>query len=92
LADRKERVKALDGIFQNLGDNQTGLRIKVLQAIRQEVGDDKQVVEVQHSGSIGIQSPPRAESYEEWVKQNEVMESSREVCGLPVEAEYSDVV
>ncbi len=77
LADRKERVKALDGIFQELGEKQTGMKVKVLQAIRQEVGDDKQVVEVQHTGSVGISAPPRAESYEEWIKQNKVMESSR---------------
>jgi hypothetical protein len=91
LADRKERVKALDGIFENLTDSQTGLKIKVLQAIRQEVGDDKQVLEVQHTGSIGIQAPPRAETYEEWVKQNEVMESSREVRSLPgvIEADFN---
>jgi hypothetical protein len=54
------------------------MKIKVLQAIRQEVGDDKQVVEVQHMGSVGISAPPRAASYEEWVKQNKVMESNRE--------------
>ena len=79
LSDRKERVKALDGIFQELGEKQTGMKVKVLQAIRQEVGDDKQVVEVQHTGSVGISAPPRATSYEEWVKQNKVMESSREL-------------
>ena len=78
LADRKERVKALDGIFQVLGEKQVGMKIKVLQAIRQEVGDDKQVVEVQHMGSVGISAPPRAASYEEWVNQNKVMESNRE--------------
>jgi len=77
LADRKERVKALDAIFEELPDKQVGLKIKVLQAIRQEVGDDKQVVEVTHTGSVGIEAPPRATSYEEWVSQNEVMEKSR---------------
>jgi len=77
LSDRKERVKALDGIFQGLSDKQTALKIKVLQAIRQEVGDDKQILEVQHSGVVGIEAPPRASSYEEWVSQNEVMEATR---------------
>jgi hypothetical protein len=88
LADRKERVKALDQIFLSLNDKQTALKVKVLQAIRQEVGDDKQILEVQHTGSIGIEAPPRAVSYEEWVQQNEVMESQKnEVMErVPVEA------
>lgn len=75
LADRIERVKALDEIFLGLPEKQAALKVKVLQAIRQEVGDDKQVLEVNHTGSIGIEAPPRAQSYEEWLQQNEVMDS-----------------
>ena len=85
LADRKERGKALDGLFQELGEAQTGMKVKILQAIRQEVGDDKQVLEVQHTGNVGISAPPRAERYEEWVKQNEVMASN-----MPIEAQFSE--
>ena len=74
LADRKERVKALDGLFQRIPDVRVALKIKVLQAIREEVGDDRPVLEVHHSGQIGVNAPPRADSYEEWLKQNDVME------------------
>ena len=74
LADRKERVKALDGLYQRIPEARVALKIKVLQAIREEVGDDRPVLEVHHSGHIGVNTPPRAASYEEWVQQNETME------------------
>tara|TARA_R110000765_G_scaffold226581_1_gene330437 strand:- start:88 stop:513 length:426 start_codon:yes stop_codon:yes gene_type:complete len=91
LADRKERVKALDGIFQELEGKQVSLKIKVLQAIRQEVGDDKQILEINHTGTIGIEAPPRAESYEEWVKQNVVMDRAKASEVRPVPGEFSEV-
>ena len=71
---RKERVKALDGLYQRIPDVRVALKIKVLQAIREEVGDDRPVLEGHHSGHIGVNAPPRADSYKEWLKQNEVME------------------
>jgi len=74
LADRKERVKALDGLYQRIPEARVALKIKVLQAIREEVGDDRPVLEVHHSGHIGVNAPPRAACYEEWVQQNELME------------------
>jgi len=73
LADRKERVLALSELYDAIDDKQVQLKIKVLTAIRQEVGDDKQVVEVQHTGEVGLRLPPRADSYEEWQKQNQLM-------------------
>ena len=76
LADRKERVKALDGLYQRIPDVRVALKIKVLQAIREEVGDDRAVLEVQHSGTVGIEIPPRASSYEEWIAQNRLMEQN----------------
>ena len=76
LADRKERIKALDGLYQRIPEARVALKIKVLQAIREEVGDDRPVLEVHHSGHIGVNAPPRAASYEEWVQQNETMERS----------------
>lgn len=82
LAHRKDRVQALEGIFDKLDEKQVGLKIKVLQAIRQEVGDDKLVIEHHVSGTIGIETPPRALDYEEWVIQNELMESKRVDGGL----------
>ena len=41
LADRKERVKKLEDIYENLTDSQTAMKIKILSAVRAEVGDDK---------------------------------------------------
>jgi hypothetical protein len=76
LADRKERVKALDGLYQRIPEARVALKIKVLHAIREEVGDDRPVLEVHHSGHVGVNAPPRAASYEEWVEQNETMDRS----------------
>jgi len=46
--------------------------LKVLKEIREEVGDHR--VQVDHTVEIkGINLPPRAESYEEWVAQNRQM-------------------
>jgi hypothetical protein len=69
----KERVLCLSELFQDLDKKQVQLKIKVLTAIRQEVGDDKQVVEVTHTGEVGLRLPPRAETYEEWQAQNAQM-------------------
>lgn len=85
IAHRKERVLALSEIFDKLTDSQTGLKIKVLQAIRQEVGDDKQQIEVTHTGSVGVQLPPRASTYDEWLSQNRDMDRSRAVEGEVVD-------
>jgi hypothetical protein len=84
LADRKERVLCLSELYDTIDDKQVQLKIKVLTAIRQEVGDDKQVVEVQHTGEVGLRLPPRASNYEEWMDQNRKMEA--------VEAESVEVV
>jgi len=73
LADRKERVLALQAIYEGLVDRDKAMKLKVLMAIRQEVGDDKQVVEHHVSGAVGVIVPPRAESYDEWIQQNESM-------------------
>lgn len=73
MADRKERVLALERLFDACADHRTELKLKILAAIRQEVGDDKVVVDVNHNVAPGVQLPPRAESYEEWVAQNRQM-------------------
>jgi|TARA_Y100000310_G_scaffold333866_1_gene412306 hypothetical protein len=73
LADRKERVKALQSIYEDLQERDKAMKLKVLMAIRQEVGDDKQVVEHHVSGAVGVNLPPRADSYEEWISQNTEM-------------------
>ena len=73
LADRKERVKALQAIYEDLQERDKAMKLKVLMAIRQEVGDDKQVIEHHVSGAVGVNLPPRASSYEEWISQNTEM-------------------
>ena len=55
------------------------MKIKILAAIRAEVGDDKIEVEVTHQGHVGVNLPPRADSYEEWAAQNEIMDKNRVV-------------
>ena len=73
MADRKERVKALDGLYQKIPDNKVTLKVKVLQAIRAEVGDTKEVTHthrIEQPQNQGPNIPPRADSYEDWVKQN----------------------
>ena len=79
LADRKERVQVLSDMFDHIPEERVSLRLKVLEQVRIEVGDDR--IEVAHTHElIGPNTPPRASSYEEWLAQNEVMESK----ALPV--------
>ncbi len=74
LADRKERVKVLSEMFEHIPVPRVSLRLKVLEQIRQEVGDDK--IQVEHTVEMkGPNVPPRADSYEEWLKQNEQMQA-----------------
>ena len=74
LADRKERVKALAGLYEKIPNPRVALKLKVLKAIREEVGDDRPIeVEHHHQGVIGLNLPPRASTYEEWVEQNRQM-------------------
>jgi len=84
LADRKERVKVLSEMFEHIPVPRVSLRLKVLEQIRQEVGDDK--IQVEHTVEMkGPNVPPRADSYEEWLKQNQQMQAVVEQ--LP-EADY----
>lgn len=84
LADRKERVKVLSEMFEHIPVPRVSLRLKVLEQIRQEVGDDK--IQVEHTVEVkGPNVPPRADSYEEWLKQNQQMQAVVEQ--LP-EADY----
>jgi|TARA_R110002074_G_scaffold342424_1_gene512964 predicted DNA-binding protein YlxM (UPF0122 family) len=79
LADRKERVKVLSDMFDHIPEERVALRMKVLEQVRVEVGDDR--IEVAHTHElIGPNTPPRASSYEEWLQQNEAMEAK----ALPV--------
>ena len=84
MADRKERVMALDKLYNQIPDRQVSLKVKVLAAIRAEVGDDKVI---QHKHEVvqpqqGPVVPPRANDYEEWLRQNrkaQAVEAEHEV-------------
>lgn len=86
LSDRKERVKAMSVLYENLPHTRTELKLKILKEIRAEVGDNHPVVldvrggvqhdhsgRVIHSAEQGPNLPPRAETYDEWVAQNNSM-------------------
>jgi predicted DNA-binding protein YlxM (UPF0122 family) len=72
LADRKERVQVLSDMFEHIPSQRVSLRMKVLEQIRIEVGDDR--ITVEHTVEVkGPNMPPRAETYAEWIKQNQQM-------------------
>ena len=72
LAWRKNRVLALEELYQKIDDARVSLKLKVLKEIREEVGDHR--IQVDHTVEIkGVNLPPRAESYEEWLQQNDQM-------------------
>ncbi len=74
LGDRKERVKAMDDLYHLTPDYRVALKLKVLAQIRVEVGQDQPM---EHPPEpIGINPSPRAESYEEWIKQNRQAEKA----------------
>ena len=72
LAWRKNRVLALEELYDKIDDARVSLKLKVLKEIREEVGDHR--IQVDHTVEIkGANIPPRAESYEEWLQQNSQM-------------------
>ena len=76
LGHRKERVKAMDDLYHLIPDYRVALKLKVLAQIRVEVGQD-QPMETP-AGPTGTDLPPRAQSYEEWLKQNQQAEKARQ--------------
>ena len=74
LADRKERVMAMQGLCDKIPDIQVALKLKILAQIRAEVGQDQPIQHV-HAVHVGVNIPPRAETYDEWLKQNRLAES-----------------
>ena len=87
LADRKERVQVLSDMFEHIPSQRVSLRMKVLEQIRIEVGDDR--ITVEHTVEVkGPNMPPRAETYEEWIKQNQQMLDAASVAPESVEADF----
>lgn len=84
LALRRTRIQRLSELYDTIEDQRVDLKLKVLREIREEVGDHKVQVEVQHTGAVSVNIPPRPDSYEEWLQQNEVAKKA-------VEADWSEV-
>ena len=71
LADRKERVRALDALYYKIPDCRVALKLKVLGQIREEVAGDWQVVEHRHAvQGAEPNASASAATYEEWLAQN----------------------
>jgi len=78
-------VQVLSDMFEHIPSQRVSLRMKVLEQIRVEVGDDR--IQVEHTVEVkGPNMPPRAETYEEWIKQNQQMLESG--VGESVEADF----
>lgn len=72
LAWRKNRVLSLEKLYHSIPEKRVALKLRVLREIREEVGDHR--IQVDHTIEVkGANLPPRAKSYEEWVKQNDHM-------------------
>jgi hypothetical protein len=96
LADRKERVKELQRLYVKIPDKRIALKIKVLDTIAREMGDvqthvHKHMLE-RADNQDGVNAPPQANTYEEWVEQNRQMEEMMKLQEAPklVEAEITD--
>ena len=77
-------MQVLSDMFDHIPSQRVSLRMKVLEQIRVEVGDDR--ITVEHTVEMkGPNMPPRAETYEEWIKQNQQM---LEAAPASVEADF----
>ena len=82
LADRKERVKELNRLYEKIPDVRVALKLKVLDSIAREMGDIRESVVHKHmieraDKADGVNTPPQASNYEEWLAQNRQMEGMR---------------
>ena len=99
LADRKERVKELQRLYVKIPDKRIALKIKVLDTIAREMGDvqthvHKHMLE-RVDNQDGVNAPPQANTYEEWVEQNRQMEEMmklQEAKPVEIEVTTEDVV
>ena len=64
-------------MYHKIEDRRVALKLKVLKELREEVGEHR--IQVEHTVEVkGLNVPPRAESYEEWLKQNNKMDQAVE--------------
>ena len=60
----------MSGLYEKIPNVRVALKLRVLKAIREEVRDDRPIqVQHRHQRVIGLNLPPRASTYEEWVEQ-----------------------
>lgn len=76
MAMRRTRIQRLTDLYDSIEDKRVDLKIKVLREIREEVGDHKVHVEVEHKGNVSVAIPPRPDSYEEWLEQNKLAQQA----------------
>ncbi len=60
LADRKERVLAMQELYEKIPDIRVALKLKILAQIRAEVGQDQPIQHVHAVHVPGVNVPPRA--------------------------------
>ena len=84
IAARRNRIQRLSELYDTIEDKRVDLKLKILREVREEVGDHKVHVEVEHTGSVAMAIPPRADTYAEWLAQNKAAEEA-------VEADYAEV-
>jgi hypothetical protein len=66
----------MDDLYHLIPDYRVALKLKVLAQIRVEVGQDQPM---EHPAApTGTDLPPRAQSYEQWLKQNQQAEKARQ--------------
>ena len=71
-------------LYEKIPDIRVALKLKILAQIRAEVGQDEVVH--QQPEAVGVDVPPRAQTYEEWLRQNRLaagFRSSATVCKPP---------
>ena len=66
LADRKERVVALQQLFEKVPDVRTAMQLTILAQIRREVLDDKPIP---HTNAVQVPEPVQSRQYGEWLEE-----------------------
>jgi len=67
------KSKAMRDLYDRVPDIRVALKLKILAQIRAEVGQDEAVE--RQPEAVGVDIPPRAQTYEEWLRQNRMAAS-----------------
>jgi hypothetical protein len=57
LALRRTRIMRLSELYETIEDKRVDLKLKVLAHIREEVGDHKVQIQVEHTGGVAVNIP-----------------------------------